>query len=103
MPGCIPQKVMCHVLECVFVCVCVQLCLILCNPMDYKACQVPVSMGFLRQCWNGLPFPPPGDLPNPGIKPISLASSALAGRFFTTEPSGIPLECGLCIYLLCFH
>ena len=39
------------------------------------------SMGFSRQeYWSGLPFPPPGDLPNPGIEPVS---SALAGGFFT--------------------
>ena len=44
-------------------------------------------MRFSRQgYWNGFPFPPPGDLPNPGIKPISLASPELAGGFFTTEP-----------------
>jgi len=44
-------------------------------------------MGFFRQYyWSGLPVPPPGDLPNPGITPTS---PALAGRFFTTEPSGI--------------
>jgi len=35
-----------------------------------------------------LPFPSPGDLPDPGIKPVSLASPALAGRFFTTQPPG---------------
>ena len=38
-----------------------------------------------------MPFPPPGDcpyLPDPGIEPMSLASPALAGRFFTTEPPG---------------
>ena len=47
--------------------------------------QAPLSMGFSGQAyWNGLPCPPPGDLPNPGIKPISLMSPALAGRFFTT-------------------
>ena len=34
---------------------------------------------------NGLPFPPAGDLPDPGIKPVSLASPALAARFFTTS------------------
>ena len=46
-------------------------------------------MGFSRQeYWSGLPFPLPGDLPNPGIEPTSLASPALAGRFFTTEPPG---------------
>ena len=49
------------------------------------ACQAPLSMRFSRQeCWNELPFPPPGDLPNPGIKPWSLMSPALAGGFFTT-------------------
>ena len=34
--------------------------------------------------WSGLPFPSPGDLPDPGIEPVSLVSSTLAGRFFTT-------------------
>ena len=49
-------------------------------------------MGFLRhEYWSGLPFLSPGDLPDPGIKPTSLASSALAGRFFTTEPPGKPV------------
>ena len=38
-----------------------------------------------QENWNGLPFPPPGDLPYPGIEPKSPASPALAGRFFTTE------------------
>ena len=37
---------------------------------------------------NGLPFPIPEDLPDPGIEPVSLVSSALAGGFFTTEPPG---------------
>ena len=37
-----------------------------------------------REYWSGLPFPAPGDLPNPGIEPAFLASPALAGRFFTT-------------------
>ena len=46
-------------------------------------------MGFPRQeNRSGLPFPSPGDLPDPGFKP---ASSALAGRFFTSEPPGKPL------------
>ena len=49
--------------------------------------QAPLSMGFPRQeYWSGLPFPPPGDLPNLGIKPTSFVSPALAGRFFTTMP-----------------
>ena len=46
----------------------------------------PLSMGFSRQeYWNGLPFPPAGDLPNLGIKPTSLVSPALTGKFFTTS------------------
>ena len=48
--------------------------------------QAPLSMGFSRQeYWSGLPCPPPGDLPNPGIKPTSLMSPALAAMFFTTR------------------
>ena len=57
----------------------------LCNTV---ACQAPLSMGFPRQeYWSGLPFPSPGDLPDPGIEP---ASAALAGRVFTTEPPRKP-------------
>ena len=45
--------------------------------------QAPLSMKFSRQeSWSGLPFPPPGDLPNPGVKPVSLMFPALAGVFF---------------------
>ena len=51
-------------------------------------------MGFFRQeYWSELPFSPPGDLPDPGIKPVSPASPALAGRFFTSEPRGKPTKC----------
>ena len=47
--------------------------------------QAPLSMEFPRQeYWSGFPFPPPGDLPDSGIKPTSLMSLALTGRFFTT-------------------
>jgi len=54
-------------------------------------CQALLSMGFTRQeCCSGLPCPPPGDLPDPGIEPVSLAFPVLAGRFFTTEPPGKP-------------
>ena len=43
-------------------------------------------MGLSRQeCWSGLPFPSPGDLPDPGIQPTSLTSPALAVGFFTTS------------------
>ena len=53
--------------------------------------QAPLSMGFSRQeYWSGLPFPPPGDLPNPGIKPEAPTSPALVGGFFTTEPTESP-------------
>ena len=63
-----------------------QSCPTLCDPMDCVAHQVPLSMGFSRQeYWSGLPCPPPGDLPNPGIKLESLASPALARGFFTTS------------------
>ena len=48
--------------------------------------QALLSLGFFRQeYWNGLPCPPPGDLPIPGIEPASLTSPALAGGFFTTS------------------
>ena len=48
--------------------------------------QAPLSTGFPRQeHWSGLPFPPPGDVPDPGIEP---ASPVQAGRFLTTEPLG---------------
>ena len=50
------------------------------------ASQAPLSMGFSRQeYWSGLSCPPPGDLPNPGIKPVSLMSPSLAVGFFSTR------------------
>ena len=50
------------------------------------ASQAPLSMQFSRQeYWSGLPCPPPEDLPNPGIEPVSLTSPALAGGFFSTS------------------
>ena len=55
--------------------------------------QAPLSMGFSRQeHWSGLPGPPPGDLPDLGIKPMSLMSPTLAGGFFTTE---LPVKSGM--------
>ena len=72
-------------------CMCVQSCLTLGNPWTV-ALQTPPFIGFSRQKdWNGLPFPPPGHLPDPGIKLKSPASLALAGRFFTSEPLEKPL------------
>ena len=53
------------------------------------AYQAPPSMGFSRQeCWSGLPFPSPGDLPDPGIKP---GSPALQADALPSEPPGTPL------------
>ena len=49
----------------------IQSSLTLCDPMAI-ACQAPLSMGFSRQeHWSGLPLPSPGDLPDPGIEPMS--------------------------------
>ena len=51
-----------------------------------RACQAPLSMGFSRQeHWSELPCLPPGDLPNPGVKPVFLKSPALAAGFFATN------------------
>ena len=56
----------------------------LCNPKDCS--QAPLSVGFPRQeSWSGLPFPPPGHLSDPGLKPVAPVS---AGRFLTAEPPG---------------
>ena len=64
-----------------------QSCL-LCATLWTVACQAPLSMGFFRQeYWNGLPCPPPEDLPDPGIKAMS---PLLTGEFFSTEPPGKP-------------
>ena len=58
------------------------------------ACQAPLSMGILQaRIWSGLPCLLPGDLLDPGIEPVSPASLALAGAFFTTAPSGKPQRC----------
>ena len=64
---------------CYCCCLVTELCPTLCDPI-----KAPLSMRFPRQgYWSGLPFSPPGDLPDPGIKPVP---PALAGRFFTAEP-----------------
>ena len=90
---------------------CILFCLTLCNPLD---CSLPgpLSMGIFKQeYWSGLPFLPPGDLPDPGIEPESPASLTLAGGLFTTEPPGksqkyhsehysILMSLALCRYLL---
>ena len=70
---------------CCYPCLVTKWCLTLVTPWGV-ARQAPLSMGCPRQeYWGGLLFPPPGDLPNPGIKP---ECPALAGRCFTTKPPG---------------
>ena len=70
-----------------------QLCSVLCDPMT---CQAPLPMGFSRQeYWSGLPFSPPGDLPNPGVEPRSPAW--WAGSFLSEHqgsPGDIPVGKG---------
>ena len=59
--------------------------------------QAPLSMEFFKQeYWSSLPFSPPGNLPDPGVKPFSLASPALAWGFLTTEPPGKPPSLNHC-------
>ena len=69
------------------VCVCAQLltCVLLFVTTWTVTCQAPLTMEFSRQkYWRGVPCPPPEDLSNPGIEPLSLASPALTGGFLTT-------------------
>ena len=78
-----------------------QSCLTLRDPMDCSPPSSSVYIGFSRQeYWSGLPFPTPRNLPDPGIKPASLASPALTGGFFTTEPPGKPV---LLVCIIYFH
>ena len=56
------------------------------SPLWTVACQVPLTMRFSwQEGWSELPYPPSGDLSDPGIESASLSSPALAGRFFTTS------------------
>ena len=66
-----------------------QSCPTLCDPVDCSP-QAPPSMGFSRQeYWSGLPFPSPGDLPDPGIE---RRSPALQADALTSEPPGKPYD-----------
>ena len=60
------------------------------SPMDYSPVGFSVQ-GIILARINGLPFPTPGDLPDPGIEPESPVSSALAGGLFTNSAPGKPL------------
>ena len=65
------------------------------------ALQAPLSIRFSSQEYrSGLPFPSPGDLPNPGMEPRPLPSPELAGRFFITVPPGKPPDQALPLLLL---
>ena len=83
-----------------------QSCLTLFGPRDHQA---PLSVEFPRQeYWNGLPFPTPRDLPDPGIKPVCLASPPLAAGLFTNAPTRKPYNDNWCIHvplgiLICFN
>ena len=85
-----PRKIVSHCFHCFFIYLsAAQPWLNLCDPMD---CSSPGSSvhGTSEEYWNGSPFPPPGELPNSGIKPTSPVAPALAGRFFIPEPPGKP-------------
>ena len=70
---------------CVCVCMCILSRVQLFAAPWTVACQASLSMGFFWQvCWSGLPFPPPGDISDPGLETSSLPSPSLAGGFFTT-------------------
>ena len=63
------------------------------SPMNCSLPDSPLSMELSRQeYWHELTFPPAGDLPDPGIEPMSLASPALAGGFFTIAPPAKPIR-----------
>ena len=65
------------------------------------ALQAPLSMGFSRQeYWSGVPFPSPGDLPDPGIEPRSLMSPTFAGGFFTTSTTWGQIIISFCFVFL---
>ena len=69
---------------------CAQSCPTLCSPIGCSPPGFSVNGIFQVRILNGLPFPMPGYLPDPGIEPASPVSPALAGGFFTTEPHGKP-------------
>ena len=73
------------------VCLVTQLCPTLYNPCTVDS-QASLSMEFFTQeYWSGLPCPPTGHLPDPGIEPMSPVSPALADRFFTSTQPVKPL------------
>ena len=105
-------------------CLVTQLCPTLCDPVDYSLPGSSLSMGFSRQeHWTGLPCPPPGDLPDPGVEPRSPALQAdslpselpgkpkntgvgnlslLQGNFLTQESNRGLLHCRWILYQLSY-
>ena len=80
-----------HPLPSTHVYACLLSCVWLLVTLWTVAHQAPLSTGFsMQEYQSGLPFPSPGDLPNPGIEPASPVSPALGGDFSTTEPPGKP-------------
>ena len=101
--GASTYKLICHI--CVCVCACLQSRFSRVQLFVTRwtvAHQAPLSVGFSRQeYWSGLPCPPPGDLPNPGVEPMSPVSLALAGGSFTTSATWeVCLSLSLSIYIL---
>ena len=66
-----------------------QSCLTLCDPVDCSPESSSVQEFSRQEYWNGLPCPPPGDRPHPGLDCVS-GISCIADRFFTSEPPGKP-------------
>ena len=67
-------------------------CLPLCDPMDCSPPGFSLHGTFQARLLERVPFSPPGDCPDPGIEPVSPVSPELAGRFFTTELPGKPIN-----------
>ena len=85
---CVCVHCVCVYTVCVCVCVCVlspQSCSIFCDTEDHSPPGSSVHKFSRQEYWSGLPCPPPGDLPHPGIKPASVMSPELAGGFFTNR------------------
>ena len=84
-----------------------QLCPTLCDLMDCSP-QVSSLHGIFQRYWSGLPFPPPGDLSNPGIELTSPMTLVLTGRFKTEPPRKLSVYIYICLYIhiykyLCIH
>ena len=91
--GRIHRVCMCVCVVCVCACVHTQSCLTLCNPMDCSPPGFSVHGISQTRILEQLPFPTPGDLPNPGVETASPASPELTGGVLSTAPSQKPIGC----------